>query len=170
MFYEPLSRSETVKFRVTLNREGVERHAEALRVLGFKYLVDSIQEGDTGHADYSINIQYFGDVVTKLRLFSSLLDDHRLVTEADFQELNHGKSIICGLVQQLTQIQDKLALRRFIDGTGGGALATGDEPEDEPEPELPVITVVDRSGWWDQLRDWWATGSTGGSHTNTDAP
>ena len=32
MFYEPLSRSETVKFRVTLNRQGVERHANCAKL------------------------------------------------------------------------------------------------------------------------------------------
>ena len=30
MFYEPMTRSETVKFRVKLDRAGIERHAEAL--------------------------------------------------------------------------------------------------------------------------------------------
>ena len=157
MFHEPLSRSETVKFRVKLDRAGIERHAEALRALGFKYLVDHCAEGDTGYADYSINIQYFGDVVTKLELFSSLLDDHRLVTEADFEELKHGKSIIVGLVQRLTQIQDKLALRRFIDGTGGGDLAP--DPLVEEEPELPVVQapapVSAWRGFWAFLRDYW---------------
>ena len=109
MFYEPMTRSETVKFRVKLDRAGVERHAETLTALGFRYLVEQCSEGDTGYADYTVNIQYFGDVVKKLELFSSLLDDYRLVTETDFEELNHGKSIICELVQKLTQIQEKLA-------------------------------------------------------------
>ena len=92
----------------------------------------------------------------KLELFSSLLDDYRLVTETDFEELKHGKSIICELVQKLTQIQEKLALRRFIDG-GGGDLAP--IPLVEPEPEVfPQVTleVIDRSGFWASLQDWWA--------------
>ena len=65
MFYEPMTRSETVKFRVKLDREGVERRADA-HSPRLRYLVEQCSEGDTGYADYTVNIQYFGDVVKKL--------------------------------------------------------------------------------------------------------
>jgi hypothetical protein len=162
MFHEPLSRSETVKFKVTLNREGVERHAETLKILGFTYLVDSLQEGDTGYADYSINIQYFGDIVRKLELFATLVEDYRLVVTTDFEEMKHGRSIILDLAKQIGRIQDKLTLRRFIDDIHADAplALPAPEPEPEPEPELPVAVleppapVSEWRGFFAFLRDY----------------
>jgi hypothetical protein len=159
MFYPcdgPPTRREEVKFRVKLTRAGIDRHAETLSALGFKYLVEHIREGDTGYADYTVNIDYFGDVVRKLELFGSLLDDESLVTEVDFEELSQGRSVIAELAEKITRIQDKLALKRFLDNMGGEPV-TGPipEPEPEPEPPLPPPPVNEWKGFFAFLRDWW---------------
>ena len=77
--------------------------------------------------------------MTKLELFSSLLDDYRLVTEADFEELNHGKSIIVEPGPEAHpdpgQARPEAVHRRH----GGGDLAPIPLVEPEPEPELPVV-------------------------------
>jgi hypothetical protein len=143
------TRHEKVKFRVTLNREGALKHAESLRALGFDVLLQ-LQEGDTGHGDYTVSIDYFDDVVKKLGLVQSLLSDPLLVTEVDFEELNHGRSIIVDLAQKLTQIQDMLAMKRFLDGTLGGAPAPDPLPEPEPAPEPPPSPA--RRRFWER---WW---------------
>jgi hypothetical protein len=108
------TRTETLSFKVKLDRAGADRHEPALRRTQFGRHLDWLVEGDTLHVDYSCNLHYFGDAERHLRLFEDLLADPAVVVDADVEELDHGKSILVDLVRTIERLQGRIARRAAL--------------------------------------------------------
>jgi hypothetical protein len=100
--------SEKLRFELDLNQAQATEHADDIRlVLGQDPPV--VQDADTLKLSYEVFVQYFGDVEAKLNAMRRLLGVPGLTRRVSLDELQHGHSIIVGIVQQIEAIQRQLA-------------------------------------------------------------
>jgi hypothetical protein len=101
-------RIEELKFKLELDKTKSEKYAEAIKCL-LKADAPEIEASDTLAVTYTLLIDYWGDVVEKLKALKQILDDPDVVVAVSTEELIHGQCLIKELFEQLTVITSKLA-------------------------------------------------------------
>jgi hypothetical protein len=100
-------RNEELKFNLKLNKTKAEKYAEAIKCL-LKKEAPEIDAGDTLTLTYTLLIDYWGDVVERIKALKQILDDPDVVVAVSTEELIHGQCLIKELFDQLTVITNKL--------------------------------------------------------------
>lgn len=100
-----LSHQEVVRINFTLNKSLSELYAETIKEL---CTVPNLNDGDDLKIHYQFNIQYFGEIVKKLKAVLTLLNDPIVIVNCNHEELLHGQCLIEEVLLGLKNIEAKL--------------------------------------------------------------
>lgn len=112
------TRTETIALRASLDKSGADRHGARLVGTCYRDAIKTLREGDTLHIDYEFRLEYFGEVERHLKLYETLLADPSVVVNADFEEMEHGHSLLLSLVESITRIRDAIDRKRAAEDRG----------------------------------------------------
>lgn len=107
LFGDFVTRTEKLRFELWLSKALADEHADDVQIILDKDLPWTIN-GDTLTVTYEILCQYWGDCERKLAAIGRLLDVPGLPRLVNLEELNHGHSILCGIVKQIEALKAKL--------------------------------------------------------------
>lgn len=96
-------RSEILKFELTLTKEQYDTNK---RTLGsFASLSAYPLEGDHVVIIYRVNLDYIGNVATRLRQILSLIEQG-IVIKSDIKEMRHGQCLLKDVLTQLEKLNE----------------------------------------------------------------
>ena len=96
-------RYEQLVFNLELRKAESKAHKQDIEliVLG----PPEMDNGDTLKLRYQLSIEYWGDVVTKLKAIGRILADPGVVASVSTEELRHGTCIIQDVLTELAEVQ-----------------------------------------------------------------
>jgi hypothetical protein len=104
------TRSEEVVFFLNLDAEKARKHKQSAKIiLGGD--PTNVADGDTLKLTYTLSIQYWGDIVTRLKAIQRILEDPNVLVSVSTEELKHGRCLIQDVFTELAKVQEQIAAR-----------------------------------------------------------
>lgn len=110
-FTDTPSRSEEVAFFLNLDADKAAKHKQAAKVILGGSDPANVRDGDTLKLTYTLSIQYWGDVVTRLKAIQRILEDPNVLVSVSTEELKHGRCLIQDVCVELAKVQEQFAAR-----------------------------------------------------------
>lgn len=100
---EGLTRAERLRIQLVLNSAlANEYKTEVESLVKGTFPVNA---GDTLTVTYEFCVEYFGQVVEKLRAITTLLRNPNVVRTVNLDELRHGESVIVAVLDEIRKVQ-----------------------------------------------------------------
>jgi len=102
-----MSRQEKLQFKVTLEKGHYDRYLpEVGKFIDTNNMV--IRDGDTVRIDYSVYVDYFGEVNDRLEAILKLMSNGEGIVNCSHTELAYGRCLIEDILVKFRSIENKL--------------------------------------------------------------
>jgi hypothetical protein len=103
---------EIAKFEIEMDGKQAAKHRTALTVLKPSVGLYVLGNEDTLSLSWELCIQYAGDTAVKLTALLEILEDNKLVVEADCEQIRKGQILFYEVCKQLEKVQRRIKARK----------------------------------------------------------